>query len=301
MLKKSAQIGTTAVICWTILCFFQLNIVQACPDIDGLMDVNCNRKLEIIAFGDSTTYGRSDEADMGGYPGRLQQTFPNAIIYNLGKPGEKTSYGRIRASLTFRQIASADYVIILEGVNDYWEPNHTSQGTASNLFAIVNHAKNIGALTLLATLTPVKREDQKPWVRSVNSRIYAWTAIDFYSLGESIISWDKVHPDAYGYTLMRDLAAQALRVSSITYRPIDSDGDGLYDWKELDIGSNIYVQDTDGDGLKDGEDFGSGGSPLLTDSDGDGLSDYQEVKQIGSDPADPKFGAPTIKAVKILS
>lgn len=301
MFRISIHIRVAAIASLLAALFVSVNIANACPDIDGLLDVNCNRKLEIITFGDSITYGVGDELSIGGYPGRLQILFPNATIYNLGRPSEKTSYGRIRASLAFEQIGAADYIIILEGVNDYWDPNHTSQDTAANLLKIASYAKNIGALTLLATLTPVKKDFQRPWVRSVNARIYSWTAIDFYSLGESIISWDNLHPNANGYISMSNLAAQSLQYSSIKYRPIDTDGDGLFDWKEKQLGSNIYVQDTDNDGLKDGEDFGSGGSPILTDSDGDGLSDYQEVKVIGSNPANPKFGAPEIKAVKFLN
>lgn len=36
---------------------------------------------------------------------------------------------------------------------------------------------------------------------------------------------------------------------------IDSDFDGLYDWEELELGTNPFVADTDGDGIKDGKQF----------------------------------------------
>ena len=56
----------------------------ACPDIDALVDVNCDGKLVFFFYGDSITYGLRDIA-VGlngkplGYPGRLKaSTWPLA-------------------------------------------------------------------------------------------------------------------------------------------------------------------------------------------------------------------------------
>ncbi|WP_235734866.1 Ig-like domain-containing protein [Nocardioides alcanivorans] len=67
--------------------------------------------------------------------------------------------------------------------------------------------------------------------------------------------------------------------------PIDSDGDGLSDEEEDELGTDPNNPDTDGDGLSDYEEvhgtenpFGNEPTdPLEADSDGDGLTDGEEV------------------------
>jgi len=58
---------------------------------------------------------------------------------------------------------------------------------------------------------------------------------------------------------------------------VDSDGDGLNDRTELELGTDPAAADTDGDGLDDGTELTNGTSPLAPDSDHDGISD-------GTDP-----------------
>ena len=58
----------------------------------------------------------------------------------------------------------------------------------------------------------------------------------------------------------------------------DSDGDGLYDGRELRLhGTDPLRADTDGDGLSDGYEVAQGISPLSRDTDGDGYPDDEEV------------------------
>ena len=45
-------------------------------------------------------------------------------------------------------------------------------------------------------------------------------------------------------------------------------------------------QDTDGDGLTDDEEGEIGTDPLLVDSDGDGFTDEEEINVWGTDPMD---------------
>ena len=66
---------------------------------------------------------------------------------------------------------------------------------------------------------------------------------------------------------------------------IDSDGDGLSDTKEAELGTDPYNADTDGDGLTDGEEvLKYHTDPLKADTDGDGLKDGEEVKSYNTDP-----------------
>lgn len=93
----------------------------------------------------------------------------------------------------------------------------------------------------------------------------------------------------------------------------DSDGDGLTDAQEAQLGTDAGHPDTDGDGLVDGDEVTSGSDPLVADaesdgsgstepsptpttpvptivpnadSDGDGLTDTQELA-LGTNPASP--------------
>jgi len=69
---------------------------------------------------------------------------------------------------------------------------------------------------------------------------------------------------------------------------LDSDGDGLMDRRELEIGTDPYNPDTDGDGLSDGDEvLKYGTDPLNPDSDFDMLSDGAEVLIHSTNPLDP--------------
>lgn len=67
---------------------------------------------------------------------------------------------------------------------------------------------------------------------------------------------------------------------------VDSDGDGLTDREEAELGTDPLVADTDKDGLTDGEEVALGTNPLVADTDGDSYLDGWEVRE-GTDPLDP--------------
>ena len=70
--------------------------------------------------------------------------------------------------------------------------------------------------------------------------------------------------------------------------PVDTDGDGLTDDYEMQIGTDPNNPDTDGDGLTDGaEVLKYKTDPLNPDSDFDGLKDGAEVFKYKTDPLDP--------------
>ncbi|QLH81696.1 hypothetical protein [Halosimplex pelagicum] len=65
----------------------------------------------------------------------------------------------------------------------------------------------------------------------------------------------------------------------------DTDDDGLNDSRELAVGTDPARADTDGDGLADGaEVLEYGTNATVVDTDGDGLTDRAEVEDHGSDP-----------------
>ena len=59
----------------------------------------------------------------------------------------------------------------------------------------------------------------------------------------------------------------------------DTDGDGLTDARELELGTDYRSQDSDGDGLSDGDEvLKYGTNPLDRDTDKDGYIDGKEVQ-----------------------
>lgn len=68
-------------------------------------------------------------------------------------------------------------------------------------------------------------------------------------------------------------------------QPVDTDGDGLTDTQEADLGTDPNMADTDGDGLTDGDEVNEYQTdPLMADTDGDGLNDGEEVNSHNTDP-----------------
>ncbi|WP_222822383.1 Rib/alpha-like domain-containing protein, partial [Gulosibacter bifidus] len=68
----------------------------------------------------------------------------------------------------------------------------------------------------------------------------------------------------------------------------DSDGDGLTDVREEELGTDPNNPDTDGDGLNDGQEVNETNTdPLDGDSDDDGLTDGREVNETKTDPNNP--------------
>jgi hypothetical protein len=73
---------------------------------------------------------------------------------------------------------------------------------------------------------------------------------------------------------------------------IDTDGDGLFDALEKDLGTDINNPDSDGDLLKDGAEYiAFGTDPTNPDTDGDLVSDSVEVG-LGEDPTVPNGYGP---------
>jgi hypothetical protein len=65
---------------------------------------------------------------------------------------------------------------------------------------------------------------------------------------------------------------------------VDSDGDGLTNDEEAELGTDPNDDDTDNDNLDDGDEVAAGTNPLHRDTDGDGLRDGGEVNIFGTDP-----------------
>jgi hypothetical protein len=78
------------------------------------------------------------------------------------------------------------------------------------------------------------------------------------------------------------------RVGGVCIQGCDSDGDGLSDAEEFELGTDPSSPDTDGDGLGDGAEVNEYGTdPRNIDTDGDRLNDGEEVDVYFTDPLNP--------------
>ena len=80
------------------------------------------------------------------------------------------------------------------------------------------------------------------------------------------------------------IAVATVSITVEDTRP-DSDGDGLSDERELEIGTDPQHADSDSDGITDGDELELGTDPNESDTDGDGTSDGDELAA-GTDPND---------------
>ncbi len=85
-----------------------------------------------------------------------------------------------------------------------------------------------------------------------------------------------------------DNGVSSLGTTSLQPTADDSDGDGLTDQQEKELGTDPNNPDTDGDGLNDGAEVDTTKTnPKNPDTDGDGLNDGDEVFKYNTDPNNP--------------
>ncbi len=78
-----------------------------------------------------------------------------------------------------------------------------------------------------------------------------------------------------------------INIDNINQGPLDTDGDGLTDDEEIELGTSINKIDSDSDGLFDREEVKVyKTNPLENDSDSDGIQDGEEVEN-GYNPNGP--------------
>ncbi|MHA1908068.1 MAG: hypothetical protein ACW98Y_12285 [Candidatus Thorarchaeota archaeon] len=107
-----------------------------------------------------------------------------------------------------------------------------------------------------------------PFLAQIYFDVFPATFNDF-------LSWREITPNDFdGDNINNTIEIETGITSMWSY---DSDGDGLNDKYETDIGTNPADIDTDHDKLNDKFEVMYGTDPCTTDSDDDGLSDYLEV------------------------
>ena len=115
-----------------------------------------------------------------------------------------------------------------------------------------------------------------------------------YTPGEGFVGTDSFTYEVYDSANLSHKSATATVSITVEDNREDSDGDGLSDEREAELGTDPQDADSDDDGINDGDEVALGTDPNNADSDGDGASDGAEVAA-GSDPNDansqPSSGA----------
>ena len=132
---------------------------------------------------------------------------------------------------------------------------------------------------------------------------YQWKKVGSNSILSSSIylvlkKVDEDDAGSYVVVISSDIGEITSQEVIIGIRP-DTDNDGLLDYIELELGSDINKSDTDNDGLSDFDEveiFST--SPILADTDGDGLDDGAEIRG-NFDPRKPTESANGNISIKV--
>ncbi len=170
------------------------------------------QSANIIAFGDSITYGHSSRT--GGYPPKLAGLLndngkPSAVL-NRGVSGEQTPTGVRRIDGVLASWP-ADLILIMEGTNDI-RAGISVETTRFNLQAMVDKSRAAGVSPVISTLTPSDRGASPVLIPDVfNPMIRDLARGNRISLADQyqaiLASWptanaDGLHPNDTGYQII---------------------------------------------------------------------------------------------------
>jgi lysophospholipase L1-like esterase len=112
------------------------SVLSRSPSHSGTAADASGGAFRILCIGDSNTYGTGVER-VETYPAQLQRFLnetPGATrfqVTNLGVPGSNSAQVRNRLP-QYLELYDPDLVIVLIGVNDYWNPEETESGPATS-------------------------------------------------------------------------------------------------------------------------------------------------------------------------
>lgn len=180
---------------------------------------------EIVTFGDSITKGTPYLEDRegrgrvgeGGYQPYLDDLLKNANrpsrIYNWGKAGESTPSGFARIDDVLIKYPQGDYILIMEGTNDY-TLDLPASSTVDDLELMIERSFSQGIEPIIATLPPVTnkgaekmlaiRSQYNPKIRAMAKRKGVLLADMYNALAGNweSLTYDGTHPNRSGYGVM---------------------------------------------------------------------------------------------------
>ena len=108
--------------------------------------------------------------------------------------------------------------------------------------------------------------------------VWSWGANAFGQLGDG----SKLSRNTPG-EVINGSSGEGFTLGDNAWLLADTDGDGLLNYREARIGTDILNADTNGDGISDGAEVAGGMDPLNLDMDGDGVPNAAE-RANGTDP-----------------
>ena len=159
-----------------------------------------NSNTDIIAFGDSLTYGYGAERSES-YPAYLSQMLGREII-NLGISGDTSAMGLARINEIKKY---SPYMVLIEfSANDFFR-KIPKQQTENNLREIVRQVQSMGAIAVLVdtggaypmeTYTKIQKQ-----IAADYNTLFVPAIMDGIYNKKSLKS-DQIHPNAAGYKIV---------------------------------------------------------------------------------------------------
>lgn len=203
-----------------LLAFLIPVIAQACPNISGIKDRNCDGKLKIVIIGDSVVYGwigASTPDEYHSYPDYVRDT-TGAEVVSYGIPGI-TARG-LNDAITGRvDFNGADYGIIDVGRNGVYVGDSFSSTAydirrlSAKLKTLVGSQALVTASFMLKSLRPEVQEFNTALnrklvdMRSDNFNVL----VRFNQLPTSVLSGDNLHPSYEGNVVIGQKLIDTLR------------------------------------------------------------------------------------------
>ena len=204
-----------------------------------LLTANGTGTVEVLAFGDSITYGVGDGEEpgafveespltdgTGGYPARLQ-TLGGFPVINDGVPGEQLVFQGVDRVPSAVQSSTANIVILYEGNNDAFN-NVSDSVYGVELQRAINVVKALGKTPVLVTLYPTccNHAPEGQNIPGLDQQILDLSSVNSLSLVDLYHAWqttcdtipdcylinmpEGLHPNSVGYDVIAQMMLATL-------------------------------------------------------------------------------------------
>lgn len=168
-----------------------------------------NNNTDIVAFGDSLTYGHGAQRDES-YPAYLSEMIGREVI-NLGISGDTSAAGLARINELQKY---KPYMVLVEfSANDFFRKVPKNQ-TEKNLREIIIQAQKLGAIVVLvdtggAFPMEAYTKIQKKIAKDYNTLFVPAIMDGIY--GKKSLKSDEVHPNAAGYKIVAEKVKKVIK------------------------------------------------------------------------------------------
>ncbi len=168
-----------------------------------------NANTDIIAFGDSLTYGKG-AARTETYPAYLSEMLGREVI-NLGVSGDTSAMGLARIDEIKRY---SPYMVLIEfSANDLFRKIPKAQ-TEKNLREIVRQVQSMGAIAVLVDTGGVFPMDAYTKIQKQIAKDYGTLFVPAIMDGiysKKSLKSDQIHPNAEGYKIVAEKVKKVIQ------------------------------------------------------------------------------------------